>query len=114
MKNRPRYHIVPGTFLEKGHIPCGHKNKASILNKIISVYIVLGDPMRDTERDHGMPSEDFLAESVDVWQVWAILKAGETTHINDRIKLRLSLTLGIWVKDHSKHEGGEGRRSLRP
>jgi len=32
--------------------------------------------MRDTERDHGMPSEDFLAESVDVWQVWAILKPG--------------------------------------
>ena len=96
--------MVPESFLDKGHIPCIHKNKTSILNKVVSIYIIPGDPMRDTEREHQMPSEDFLTKSVDIWQVSAILKPGEATHINDGIKLHLSLTLGLWVKDHGEHK----------
>jgi hypothetical protein len=96
----------------KHDTPYVSNNDASSRYKIIPVYVVLHNTVRDSKRYYRVPSENFRAQRIDVWKALAILKDGEAVHTNHRIKLSLSLLLGLRVENHGEHEGGQGRDGL--
>lgn len=70
--------------------------------------------MRDGERDDRKPSEELLADSIDVGKRSTVFVAGQAVTANDAVDFRVRLLLNLGIECRSKEVGidhGDGLRS---
>lgn len=61
--------------------------------------------MRNSERDDREPSEELLANSVDVGKRSTVFVAGQTVTANDAVDLRVRLLLNLGIECRGKEVG---------
>ena len=68
--------------------------------------------MAERKRDARMPSQNFLAQSIDVGKALAIVEVGKAVQSNNRNKFNLGPLLNLRVENHSKYKAGQICRDL--
>ena len=69
-------------------------------DEVLPVNVVLGDLFGDADREGWIPPEEFLHQSVDIWQAFSVRKVREVFFANDPVEFLLRFLHDVGVENH--------------